>query len=75
MGQQIGLIVGIFALIVFLVLGYVGEARKRGEGDLRVIKDAAKKKEKLENDISDNKRMSLRNKLKWLRGWASDKEV
>lgn len=75
MGAEVGLIVGIFGLIVFLVLGYVGEARKVGQADLKVIKDAAKKKEKLDDAISDNKRMSLRDKLKWLRKWASDKEV
>lgn len=75
MGAEVGLIVGIFGLIVFLVLGYVKEAKKVGQADLKVIKDAAKKKSKLEDDISDNKRMSLRDKLKWLRKWASDKEV
>lgn len=75
MGQTYALIGGLFLLIVGLVVMYGREKKKVGEGDLEVIVNAAKVKKKLEDGIEINKRMSVRDKLKWLREWARKGEV
>lgn len=62
-------------LLLVVTVMYGKQSKKLGEGDLKVIKDAAKKREDLESGIADNRRMSLRDKLKWLRKWAGHKEV
>jgi hypothetical protein len=64
-----------YGVLFALILLYGRVKKKVGENDAAIIKAAAEKKATLEEAISDNKRMSVRDKLKWLYKWASSDEV